>query len=144
MNVRPQLITLIVVAIFAPAKLLAASEGPAFVGNEAVSFHGGARKVDLPPLSAAASAFQSKGGKGTKPFGQSEVYMIEVSSGLVECSLPYFSEAACAPSSLGQVKRPRFWTVKLGGSWQHCSSRSQGRRCEPASAGVPGAMSAVE
>ena len=139
-----RLVALAACISFAPAKLLAAPAGPTFPGNEATHIEGGTQRVELPPLSKAAQGFVRAGGKGTKPVGQSEVYMIETKAGLVECSLPFFSESACAPSTLGQVKRNRFWTVKLAGAWVHCSARSQPRTCEAAQAGVPSAMSSVE
>ena len=70
--------------------------------------------------------------------------MIESQQGLMECRGSYLSESGCVPSSLGTTKRPRLWTVKLGGVWQHCDSRAASRKCEPAAAGAPGVMGAVE
>ena len=70
--------------------------------------------------------------------------MIESQQGLMECRGTYLSESGCVPSSLGTTKRPRLWTVKLGGVWQHCDSRATSRKCEPAAAGAPGAMGTVE
>ena len=70
--------------------------------------------------------------------------MIEGPKGLMECRGTYLSESGCVHSSLGITKRPRLWTVKLDGVWQHCDSRATSRKCEPASAGAPGAMGTVE
>ena len=118
--------------------------GPAFPGNEAVRIVDGKRVVEPPPLTATAQRYVKGGGKFPPPSAAAEVFMIEGPDALVECSIPYLSKTACIPSSLGTVKRPRFWTVKLSGTWLHCSSRAAARKCEPASAGIPGGMSAVE
>ncbi len=118
--------------------------GPAFPGNEAVRIVDGKRVVEPPPLTATAQRYVKGGGKFPPPSAAAEVFMIEGSDALVECSIPYLAKTSCIPSSLGTTKRPRFWTVKLGGNWVHCSSRAESRKCEPASAGVPGGMSTVE
>jgi hypothetical protein len=71
--------------------------------------------------------------------------MIESQQGLMECRGTYLSESGCVPSSLGHGEAlARLWTVKLGGVWQHCDSRAASRKCEPATAGAPGAMGTVE
>ena len=118
--------------------------GPAFPGNEAVRIIDGKRVVEPPPLTATAQRYVKGGGKFPPPSAAAEVFMIEGPDALVECSIPYLSKTSCIPSSLGTTKRPRFWTVKLIGTWLHCGSRAASRKCEPASAGVPGGMSTVE
>jgi hypothetical protein len=118
--------------------------GPAFPGNEAIRFVNGKRVVEEPPLTATAQRYVKRGGKFPPPSAAAEVFMIEGTDALVECSIPYLARTSCLPSSLGTTKRPRFWTVKLSGKWVHCSSRAASRKCEPASAGVPGGMSSVE
>ena len=128
----------------ATATVQAEPAGPAFPGNEAVRIVNGKRVVELPPLTATAQRYVNGGGKFPPPSAAGEVFMIEGPDALVECSIPYLSKTACIPSSLGRSKRPRFWTVKLSGAWVHCGSRAPSRKCEPASAGVPGGMSAVE
>ena len=70
--------------------------------------------------------------------------MIEGEDGLRECGSVYLSGTGCVPSTLGTVKRARYWTVKLKGAWLHCDSRAPSRKCEPVSAGVPGGMGALE
>lgn len=118
--------------------------GATFPGNEAVRIVDGKRTVEAPPLTATAQRYVKGGGKFPPPSAAAEVFMIEGPDALVECSIPYIAKTSCIPSSLGTTKRPRFWTVKLSGNWMHCSSRAASRKCEPASAGVPGGMSTVE
>jgi len=118
--------------------------GAAFPGNEAVRIVNGKRVVEAPPLTAAAQRYVKGGAKLPPPSATGEVFMIESQQGLMECRGTYLSESGCLPSSLGTTKRPRLWTVKLGGVWQHCDSRATSRKCEPAAAGAPGAMGTVE
>jgi hypothetical protein len=117
---------------------------PAFPGNEAVRLVGGKTVVEAPPLTAASQRYIKGGAKLPAPSATGEVFMIESQQGLMECRGTYLSESGCVPSSLGTTKRPRLWTVKLGGVWQHCDSRATSRKCEPAAAGAPGAMGTVE
>ena len=118
--------------------------GPAFPGNEAVRLVSGKTVVEAPPLTAASQRYVKGGAKLPPPSATGEVFMIESQQGLMECRGTYLSESGCVPSSLGTTKRPRLWTVKLGGVWQHCDSRATSRKCEPAAAGAPGAMGTVE
>jgi hypothetical protein len=118
--------------------------GPAFPGNEAVRLVKGKTVVEAPPLTAASQRYVKGGAKLPPPSAAGEVFMIESQQGLMECRGTYLSESGCVPSSLGTTKRPRLWTVKLGGVWQHCDSRAASRKCEPAAAGAPGAMGTVE
>ena len=117
---------------------------PAFPGNEAVRVVGGKTVVEAPSLTAASQRYIKGGAKLPPPSATGEVFMIESQQGLMECRGTYLSESGCVPSSLGTTKRPRLWTVKLGGVWQHCDSRATSRKCEPAAAGAPGAMGTVE
>lgn len=118
--------------------------GPAFPGNEAVQIVNGKRVVEAPPLTATAQRYVKGGGKLPPPSAAGEVFMIESPEGLVECSGTYLSSTGCVPSTLGKTKRPRFWVVKLNGAWLNCDSRAQSRKCEPASAGMPGGMGTLE
>ena len=118
--------------------------GPAFPGNEAVQIVNGKRVVEAPPLTATAQRYVKGGGKLPPPSAAGEVFMIESPEGLVECRGTYLSSTGCVPSTLGKTKRPRYWTVKLSGAWVHCDTRATSRKCEPAAAGVPGGMGAVE
>jgi len=118
--------------------------GPAFPGNEAVRIVNGKRVVETPPLTAAAKRFVDGGGKTAPPAPGSEVFMIESAEGLMECRGVFLSSTGCIPSTLGTSKRSRFWTVKVKGTWLHCESRDPSRKCEAASAGVPGGMGTVE
>ena len=118
--------------------------GPAFPGNEAVRIVNGKRAVEAPPLTAASQRYVKGGAKLPPPSAAGEVFMIEGPQGLMECRGTYLSESGCVPSSLGKTKRPRLWTVKLGGVWKHCDSRAASHKCEPAAAGAPGAMGTVE
>jgi len=118
--------------------------GPAFPGNEAVRIVNGKRVVEIPPLTAAAKRFVDGGGKTVPPSPGGEVFMIEGPEALMECRGVFLSTTGCIPSTLGKSKRSRFWTVKLKGVWLHCESREPSRKCEPASAGVPGGMGTVE
>ena len=122
----------------------AAHAEPAFPGNEAVRLVSGKTVVEAPPLTAASQRYIKGGAKLPPPSATGEVFMIESQQGLMECRGSYLSESGCVPSSLGTTKRPRLWTVKLGGVWQHCDSRAASRKCEPAAAGAPGVMGAVE
>jgi hypothetical protein len=122
----------------------AAPAGPAFPGNEAVRIVDGKRVVEAPPLTAASQRYVKGGAKLPPPSASGEVFMIEGQQGLMECRGTYLSETGCIPSSLGTTKRPRLWTVKLGGVWQHCDSLAASRKCEPAAAGAPGAMGTLE
>ena len=126
------------------AATLAQPESPAFPGNEAVRLINGKKVVEAPPLTAASQRYVKGGAKLPPPSATGEVFMIETQQGLMECRGTYLSDSGCVPSSLGSKKRPRLWTVKLGGVWLHCDSRAQLRKCEPAAAGAPGAMGAVE
>ena len=132
--------------LFALACVTAHAEpaGPAFPGNEAVRLVSGKTVVEAPPLTAASQRYVKGGAKLPPPSATGEVFMIESQQGLMECRGTYLSESGCVPSSLGTTKRPRLWTVKLGGVWQHCDSRAASRKCEPAAAGAPGVMGAVE
>jgi hypothetical protein len=118
--------------------------GPAFPGNEAVRIIDGKRVVEVPPLTAGAKRYVDAGGKTPPPAPAGEVFMIEGPDGLKECRGVFLSSTGCLPSSLGTTKRSRFWTVKLKGIWLHCESRKPSRKCEPASAGVPGGMGTLE
>ena len=129
---------------FAATTTQAQTSGAAFPGNEAVQIVNGKRVVEAPPLTATAQRYVKGGAKLPPPSAAGEVFMIESPEGLVECSGTYLSGTGCVPSTLGKTKRPRFWTVKLNGVWVHCDSRAPSRKCEPASAGVPGGMGAVE
>ena len=133
-------------ALFALVCVTAQAEptGPAFPGNEAVRLVSGKTVVEAPPLTAASQRYVKGGAKLPPPSATGEVFMIESQQGLMECRGTYLSESGCVPSSLGTTKRPRLWTVKLGGVWQHCDSRAASRKCEPAAAGAPGAMGTVE
>ena len=122
----------------------AAHAEPAFPGNEAVRLVSGKTVVEAPPLTAASQRYIKGGAKLPPPSATGEVFMIESQQWLMECRGTYLSESGCVPSSLGTTKRPRLWTVKLGGVWQHCDSRAASRKCEPAAAGAPGVMGAVE
>ena len=126
------------------ATVQAEPAGPAFPGNEAVRLVNGKKVVEAPPLTAASQRYVKGGAKLPPPSAAGEVFMIEGPQGLMECRGTYLSDSGCVPSSLGATKRPRLWTVKLGGVWLHCDSRAQSRKCEPAAAGAPGAMGTVE
>ena len=128
----------------ATATVQAEPAGPAFPGNEAVRIVGGKRVVEAPPLTAATQRYIKGGGKLPPPSASGEVFMIEGPEGLVECRGVFLSSTGCIPSTLGTAKRSRFWTVKVKGVWLHCESRAPSRKCEPASAGVPGGMGTVE
>lgn len=130
--------------VVATATANAEPAGPAFPGNEAVRIVSGKRVVEAPPLTAASQRYVKGGAKLPPPSATGEVFMIEAPQGLMECRGTYLSDTGCVPSSLGTTKRPRLWTVKLAGVWMHCDSRAQARKCEPASAGAPGAMGTVE
>ena len=130
--------------VVATATVQAEPAGPAFPGNEAVRIVNGKRVVEAPPLTAATQRYIKGGGKLPPPSASGEVFMIEGPVGLMECRSVYLSETGCVPSTLGTTKRSRFWTVKLNGAWSHCESRAPARKCEPASAGVPGGMGTVE
>ena len=130
--------------VVAAATAKAEPTGPAFPGNEAVRIVNGKRVVEAPPLTAAAQRFVDGGGKTAPPAPGSEVFMIEGPEALMECRGVFLSSTGCIPSTLGTSKRSRFWTVKLKGVWMHCESREPSRKCEPASAGVPGGMGTVE
>jgi hypothetical protein len=126
------------------ATIHAEPAGPAFPGNEAVRIIDRKRVVEAPPLTAAARRFVDGGGKIVPPAPGSEVFMIEAPEGLKECRSVFLSSTGCVPSTLGASQRARFWTVKLKGIWLHCESRQPSRKCEPASAGVPGGMGTLE
>ena len=136
--------TISVLLMFVATTTQAQPAGPTFPGNEAVRIVDGKRVVEAPPLTPTAQRYVDGGGKFPPPSAASEVFMIESSDVLVECSSPSISKTACLPSTLGKTKRPRVWTVKLNNVWLHCESRGTPRKCEPASAGVPGGMGTVE
>ena len=126
------------------ATVRAEPASPAFPGNEAVRIVNGKKVVEAPPLTAASQRYVKGGAKLPPPSAAGEVFMIEAQQGLMECRGTYLSDSGCVPSSLGTKKRPRLWTVKLGGVWLHCDSRTQSRKCEPVAAGAPAAMGTVE
>jgi hypothetical protein len=144
MKFQPTTAAVGVLLALATATAQAEPAGPAFPGNEAVRIVGGKRVVEAPPLTAAAKRFVDGGGKTAPPAPGSEVFMIEGADGLMECRGVFLSSTGCIPSTLGKSKRSRFWTVKINGAWMHCESREPSRKCEPASAGVPGGMGTVE
>jgi len=118
--------------------------GAVFPGNEAVKIVNGKRVVELPPLTDGMKKNIKAGFKMLPPGPGGEVYMIEGKDALMECRGGFFSDTGCRPSSLGTSKLPRFWTVKLNGSWLHCASRAPSRKCEPVAAGTPAGMSTEE
>jgi hypothetical protein len=118
--------------------------GAVFPGNEAVKIVNGKRMVEAPPLTEATKRSLKSGFKLPPPGPGTEVYMIEGEDGLRECGSVYLSATGCVPSTLGTVKRARYWTVKLKGAWLHCDTRAPSRKCEPVSAGVPGGMGSLE
>ena len=144
MKLQPTIAAVGVLLALAAATTYAEPAGPAFPGNEAVRIVSGKRVVETPPLTAASQRYVKGGAKLPPPSAAGEVFMIEAQQGLMDCRGTYLSESGCVPSSLGTTKRPRLWTVKLGGVWLHCDSRAQSRKCEPAAARAPGAMGTVE
>ena len=118
--------------------------GAVFPGNEAVKIVNGKRVVELPPLTGGTKRAVKAGFKNPPAAPGAEVFMIEGADGLLDCQGGYFSQTGCVTSSLGTAKRPRFWTVKLKGTWLHCDSRAPSRKCEPVAAGTPAGMSTVE
>ena len=144
MKVRTPIAAIGLVLAVAAATVQAEPAGSAFPGNEAVRMVNGKRVVEAPPLTAATQRYIKGGGKLPPPSASGEVFMIEGPAGLLECRSVYLSETGCVPSTLGTTKRSRFWTVKLNNVWMHCESRAPSRKCEPASAGVPGGMGTVE
>ena len=144
MKLQPTTAAIGVLLALAAATTYAEPAGPAFPGNEAVRIVNGKRVVEAPPLTAATQRYIKGGGKLPPPSASGEVFMIEGPVGLMECRSVYLSETGCVPSTLGTTKRSRFWTVKLNGAWSHCESSAPARKCEPASAGVPGGMGTVE
>ena len=136
-----------VLAFFTTTPIAFAQAEPsvaAFPGNEAVRIVSGKRVVEAPPLTQASQRYVKGGGRLPPPSPAGEVFMIEGPDGLLECRSTYLSASACVPSSLGHIKRPRLWTVKLAGQWLHCDARALKRQCEPVAAGSPGAMGTVE
>ena len=144
MKVRTPIAAIGLVLAVAAATVQAEPAGSAFPGNEAVRMVNGKRVVEAPPLTAATQRYIKGGGKLPPPSASGEVFMIEGPAGLLECRSVYLSETGCVPSTLGTTKRSRFWTVKLNNVWMHCESRAPSRKCEAASAGVPGGMGTVE
>ena len=135
---------LALITAFSTTAVMAQPKGAVFPGNEAVRMVDGKRVVEEPPLTAATQRYLKSGFKLSPPRAGAEVYMIEGPTELLDCTSIYFSPTGCIPSTLGTSKRPRFWTVKLEGKWWHCESRLPVRKCEAATAGVPGGMGAVE
>jgi hypothetical protein len=144
MKLQPTFTAFSVLLVLACATTNSQPADAAFPGNEAVRTVDGKRVVELPPLTPTALRSVQGGAKMPPPSASGEVFMIETLQGLMECRGPFFAVTGCVPSSLGKTKRPRLWTVKLEGAWQHCNSRAATRKCEPASAGAPGAMGTVE
>ena len=144
MRYQPITVAVALLLALVGASAHAETRSPAFPGNEAVRLVSGKTVVEAPPLTAASQRYVKGGAKLPPPSATGEVFMIESQQGLMECRGTYLSESGCVPSSLGTTKRPRLWTVKLGGVWQHCDSRAASRKCEPVAAGAPGAMGAVE
>ena len=144
MKLQPTFTAIGVLLALACTAANAAPAGAGFPGNEAVRIVSGKRVAELPPLTAETQRYLKSGFKLSPPRPGSEVYMIEGPDELMDCTSIYFSQSGCIPSSLGTSKRSRFWTVKLNGVWMHCESRAPSRKCEPASAGVPGGMGTVE
>ena len=118
--------------------------GAVFPGNEAVKIVNGKRVVEPPPLTEGTKRAVKAGLKMRPAAPGGEVFMIEGKDGLFECHGGYFSDTGCVPSSMGTSKLPRFWTVKLKGTWLHCDTRAPSRKCEPVSDGTPAGMSKVE
>lgn len=135
--------TVLLIALMS-ATVRAEPAAAAFPGNEAVRLVNGKRMVEAPPLTAGSQRYVNGGAKLPPPSAAGEVFMIESPQGLMECRGTYLSESGCIPGSIGKTKRPRIWTVKLGGIWQHCDSRAASRRCELAAKGAPGLMGSVE
>ena len=126
------------------AKVFAEPAGAVFPGNEAVRIVNGKRVVEAPPLTKSAQRFLKARNKFPPPSPNGGVFMVEGAGGLMECSSGALSETGCIAPTLGKAKRSRYWSVKLNGAWLHCPSRSPSKNCEPAEAGMPGGIGAVE
>ena len=142
-----QLVTITTTALTiscASASVFAQPTAAVFPGNEAVRVVSGKRVVEAPPFTKGAQRFLKAGNKFPPPSPNGGVFMVEGANGLMECSSGALSETGCIAPTIGNVKRSRYWTVKLNGAWLHCPSRVPMKNCEPAEVGMPGGIGAVE
>ena len=97
-------------------------------GNEAVKVTAsGMKNVETPPPTAAVARSKPCGADAGCHAGS--WHMVEMSSGLQECTEAYARPGTCRASSYGSVKRSRLWVVKSGGTWLHCQYPDLGSRC---------------
>lgn len=97
-------------------------------GNEAVKvLHGGAKKVETPPLpSATLAAPCAAADPACTPSGWR---MVETSDGLRECTEIYARPGTCRAPTYGTEKRPRLWIVKSKGQWLQCQFPDLSSKC---------------
>ena len=112
------------------ALALATSAAPAqFVqGNEAVHVMAdGTKKVEVPPLPSVALGLPCPAAKPGCAGGGWR--MLEIDSGLVECTEVFARPTTCRPSTYGVEKRSRAWIVKVKGQWVQCVQPDISGKC---------------
>lgn len=100
--------------------------------NEAVKVVNGKRVVEVAPfpphMKGAVVAFKRPG----QAAYAGSVTTVETDEGLMDCLGTYwYHPKACSPSTFGQVKLARTWTVKRDGKWFACVSQAQPTQCIP-------------
>ena len=108
-------------ALAAAAILSPPSHAQFVKGSEAVS--GG--RVETPPVPASVGKVCAAA--GTCHAGSWR--MVEIASGLVECTEPYARQGSCRPSTYGVQKLRRVWVVKKSGTWQQCQYPDLASKC---------------
>lgn len=104
-------------------------------GNEAVTvMPDGTRKVETPPLQAAAKAKPCAADAGCHP---GPWHMVETSTGLRECTEPFARPTACRESTYGKQKLSRLWIAKKGSAWLWCQYPDMAGKCVDMNARPP-------
>ena len=94
-------------------------------GNEAVRVTAAGPKVETPPVPPS----MGKVCPAAEKCHAGAWHMVEVDTGLVECTEPFARPTACRKSTYGSQKIPRLWIVKSGSSWKWCQFPDLKSKC---------------
>jgi hypothetical protein len=101
--------------------------------NEAVHMVNGKRVVDVAPFPKHMDYMVSTFHRPDEHPGlMNYVNVVETSTGPMDClGTWWYHPKACSPSTFGQKKFPRQWTVEMHGAWYGCIGREKPIACMP-------------
>lgn len=122
---KPAMLCVLAAALLAVVPVHAA-------GNEAVTTENGVRKVKLREYAQAYKYLHNRWRPHdyalTPAVRNDMTSMMETSSGLQECLMPFYDAKFCQPSTLGTVRKPRRWVVLREGTWYTCKRADSPRK----------------